>query len=272
LGRHVREDELGLTAARARAINEAVADQIAFFDDDNVLEEHYLEHAVRIGGQFSFLGVFGSGALRPEFEVRPSPRVVQLLPMLALRTVDSALWSNNTKHWDCLPWGAGLCVTRGVANGFLEAVAKMHANRFLGPRGEQLFRGDDDLFSFVATRRGLGFGIFPELQITHLISAKRVEPEYFLRLIYDHRLSHTVLTYFVSGELPTKAARSESLKIALHGFHRGVFSMRCRWNACRGEKRAIKFINEHQLTPLSLYFGGDARPPVCDGGQAIKRR
>jgi glycosyltransferase involved in cell wall biosynthesis len=40
LGRHVREDELGLTAARARAINEAVADQmphlrlIVLTDDD----------------------------------------------------------------------------------------------------------------------------------------------------------------------------------------------------------------------------------------------
>jgi glycosyltransferase involved in cell wall biosynthesis len=41
-GRHVREDELGLTPARLRWIAEARAELLVFVDDDNVLDPDYL--------------------------------------------------------------------------------------------------------------------------------------------------------------------------------------------------------------------------------------
>jgi glycosyltransferase involved in cell wall biosynthesis len=37
-GRHIREDELGLTQARLRGSSEAVAELLLFVDDDNVLD------------------------------------------------------------------------------------------------------------------------------------------------------------------------------------------------------------------------------------------
>src|SRR5258706_13145188 len=40
--RHVREDELGLTAARLRGIAESMGNVLVFIDDDNLLEEDYL--------------------------------------------------------------------------------------------------------------------------------------------------------------------------------------------------------------------------------------
>src|SRR5580658_6827083 len=37
-GRHVREEELGLTPARLRGIRETAGQQIVFVDDDNILD------------------------------------------------------------------------------------------------------------------------------------------------------------------------------------------------------------------------------------------
>jgi glycosyltransferase involved in cell wall biosynthesis len=260
LARHVREDELGLTAARVRALQEASGDQILFFDDDNVVEHQYLERALQICAKFPFLGAFGAGALRPEFEVAPSPKVTMLLPLLALRTVPSALWSNNAKHHDTVPWGAGLCVRREVASCYAQAVANMRANRFLGPCGQRLSRGDDDLFSLAAAHEGWGFGVFPQLEIAHLIPEMRVKPAYLVRLVHDHRLSHTVLNYSLYGTLPSNRERSERLmKIALRGLLGRIFRMRCQWSARKGERSALRLIHEHDIKPLHQPFGSPTR-------------
>ena len=49
-GRHVREDELGLTPARLRGVAEAVAELLVFVDDDNILDPDYLEQACGSSG------------------------------------------------------------------------------------------------------------------------------------------------------------------------------------------------------------------------------
>src|ERR1700674_5079960 len=56
--RHVREDELGLTAARLRGITESSGDLLVFIDDDNVLAADFLEQAAAIHARHPFLGVF----------------------------------------------------------------------------------------------------------------------------------------------------------------------------------------------------------------------
>src|ERR1700685_2968773 len=48
IARHVRENELGLTAARLRGIAEARADILIFVDDDNVLRSDFLANTLEI--------------------------------------------------------------------------------------------------------------------------------------------------------------------------------------------------------------------------------
>lgn len=57
--RHVREDVLGLTPARLRAISEAAGDVLVLVDDDNVLFPDYLEQCLTIAGEWPILVAWG---------------------------------------------------------------------------------------------------------------------------------------------------------------------------------------------------------------------
>ena len=108
--RHVREDELGLTPARLRGISEAKGEVLVFVDDDNVLSETYIAEAIAIGERHSFLGAWGAGTLKPEFESPPPRWAAPYLPVLAVRAVGAVRWSNDVSDWPATPLGAGLCV------------------------------------------------------------------------------------------------------------------------------------------------------------------
>lgn len=248
--RFIREDELGLMPARLRGIRESQADLLIFVDDDNILAPDFLEQTLKVAAQYPHLAVFGAGILAPEFEVQPPPELVTLVSMLALRSVSSACWSNNPQDSACRPYGAGLCVRRDLAGNFFQFFERLKASAALGRRGnQQLFQHDDDLFSWAAVESGRGFGIFPELKITHLISAGRLKQSYFLRLIFYGAISHWVLQYLLTGNQPGKISFFRIFHIALHGIRNGLFSMRCQWAGTRGENRAAHFISEKKLSP-----------------------
>src|SRR5437763_8595738 len=50
--RHVREEQLGVSFARRRGIEEAKADILVFVDDDNILDPDYLEVGLRIASDY----------------------------------------------------------------------------------------------------------------------------------------------------------------------------------------------------------------------------
>ena len=69
--RHIRENELGLAAARQRGMAEAASDLLIFVDDDNILAADYLTEALKIKRDWPTLGTWGSGTIVPEFEQQP---------------------------------------------------------------------------------------------------------------------------------------------------------------------------------------------------------
>jgi len=257
--RHIREDELGLTPARLRAIQEARGETLVFVDDDNVLAADFLERIQAIVADHPHLGVFGAGTLEPEFEATPPPEVVPFLALLALRSVSSKLWSNNVADIGSIPWGAGMTVTRETAKFYSQLVGQLNIKAMIGRRGQQLFCGEDDLFSWATTLIGKGFGLFPELKVTHLISAHRLNPRYLLQLIHDHAFSHRVLRYRLTGAQDPRKKRSTKLvwhlRLLLHGLKNGRFSMQCQQARFRGLNDAARFISENgviQLSPVRL--------------------
>jgi glycosyltransferase involved in cell wall biosynthesis len=249
--RHVREDEIGLTPARLCGIREGRGELLVFIDDDNVLAPDFLEAAAGISRRYPQLGVFGAGRLEPEFEVPPPAEVKHLLCMLALRTVVTAFWSNNPRDTACLPWGAGLCVTRETANNYTKLVEQLNIQKVLDRRGQRLFGGGDDLFSWAAAALGKGFGIFPELRITHLISQGRLQRSYFVRLIHDHQFSQAVLHHMLAGAKSKPGGLVDKARILLHGLKNGKFSMQCQWAQAKGQTAAARFISETALQPFA---------------------
>jgi glycosyltransferase involved in cell wall biosynthesis len=250
--RHIREDELGLTAARLRGIQESSGELLVFVDDDNLPAPDFLGQATAIAERCPVLGVFGAGVLEPEFEIHPSRELRPHLRLLALRHAPSALFSNDAGDVRCRPWGAGLCVTRHVASLYRQFVTDIGINAVLDRRGPQLFSCGDDVFSRVAAELGSTFGIFPQLSITHLISAGRLDKQYFLRLIHDHALSSGVLAYVLDGIQPTRTDLTRRVHLLLHGMKNGPFSMRCQWAAQRGLDGAAQFISANRLKPVGF--------------------
>ena len=199
-GRHVREAELGLTPARLRGIREAKGEYLVFVDDDNLLAPDYCEVLLQLRERFAQIGCFGAGVIEPEFEVVPQPDVEPYLPSLALRSAEKAAWSNNPQD-RVIPWGAGLAVHRDVAACYLNTVAGCPIRRRLDRSGSSLVSGGDEEFSWVACESGYGKGLFPELKVTHLIAARRVEKDYILRLAEGQAFSGTLLAHIHGGQI-----------------------------------------------------------------------
>jgi glycosyltransferase involved in cell wall biosynthesis len=247
--RHIREDELGLTPARLRGIAEAEGGLLVFVDDDNILAPDYFERAAAIPGSYSQISVFGSGNLEPEFEQEPEPVVRPWLGMFEKRSVPRPTWTNNVKDYFCTPWGCGLCVPRRFAARYSQFVRGLQTSRVLDRQGQNQFCGGDDLFSWLSVGSDTGFGIFPELQITHLIPARRVRQDYLVQLAYGHSFSLAVLSYMVYGTNPNPITILRRLRTIVHGLKHGWFSMRCTWAESRGNADAIRFISEQRLQP-----------------------
>jgi glycosyltransferase involved in cell wall biosynthesis len=193
-GRHVLEEELGLTPARLRGIREARGGLLVFVDDDNILAPDYLERVLDIADRHPFLGAFGAGVLKPEFETEPDPAFVPYLGYLALRTIKMSVWSNDSTD-PIIPWGAGLVVRQQLAHAYQRVVNSCRWRRSLDRKGDSLVSAGDDEFSKVACGMGMGKGIFIELDVTHLISAKRLEKAYLLRLAEANAYSHVILNH-----------------------------------------------------------------------------
>jgi glycosyltransferase involved in cell wall biosynthesis len=248
--RHVREENLGLTPARLRGIRETRGDILVFFDDDNVPVPEYLENVCAVHQQHSQLGTFGAGSIEPEFDVAPPDEIRPLLQKLALRTVPSARWSTDANDFAVLPWGVGLSVRRPVAELYSKLVGSLDSEIPLDRVGGELYCGGDDMFSTVAAWIGQGFGIFPQLRVTHLIPPERLTQSYFLKLINDHAYSTFVRHYLCNGVQPQRINGPRRLRALLHGIRRGHFRMQCRMAALDGEDRAARLIDERQLRPL----------------------
>lgn len=189
---HIREEELGLTPARLRGIAEARGDLLVFVDDDNVLDEDFLEVAEEIGRTYPFLGTWG-GSVIAEFEKPPPEWTRPLWPNLAIRSFDIVRWSNTLDDWNAQPFGAGLCVRAPVARYYAREVSVHPIRRRLDRRGDELTGAGDTDIVFTSRKLGLGWGTFPNLKLKHLLPKERLDESYLLRLIEGTATSVAVL-------------------------------------------------------------------------------
>src|SRR5207237_7746739 len=119
--RHVREEELGLTPARIRGIQESRGEILVFVDDDNLLADDYLENALNLAERHQHIGAFG-GSIIGEFEVPPPDWIKPYLPAFAIYPLERDTWSNVLSWSEPTPYGAGLCVRRNVVQEYLNKI------------------------------------------------------------------------------------------------------------------------------------------------------
>ena len=241
--RHVVESELGVAAARRRGIREARADVIVFVDDDNVLDKTYLTQAVGIGRDWPLLGAWGSGTIQADFEVKPPEPIIKFLGYLALRETASPQWSNVASCWQAMPWGAGLCVRTPVAVAYCQSCERSSI-QISGRSGNSPFSGEDKEIALTCCTQGSGFGIFPDLKLTHLIPRHRISEGYIVRLAEFTKLCDLLLDYKWQNIIPASPPRVKVLLSVLEGrlFHSGI-DRRIRFATVRALTKANKIID-----------------------------
>lgn len=194
--RHVREEKLGLTAARLRGFKEAVAEIFVFADDDNVLNPDYLKNVVDIFANYPKLGAWG-GKTIPEYEIKPESWISEIGGLLGLRdlgdnikvcyweetSIQSLDFAKQLKQYpDFSPIGAGLVLRREAAEFYAQQVTGSSTRLALGRTGKQLISGEDNDIVLTVLEGGWGVGYFPQLQLTHLIPSRRLSKNYLAQL------------------------------------------------------------------------------------------
>lgn len=192
-GRHVVEHKLGLTPARIRGIKEAKAKILLFVDDDNCLKNNYLEIALTHMQQHSLIGVLGAGKIIPEYEVVPDAEKQPYHIMLALREENRAYYSNELRFTKAIPYGAGMCILKSVADAYVVSCEKRMLASTLDRAGNALLSGGDVDMALHACQSGYIAGVIPELQLIHIIPASRLATDYLIKIAAGHAYSHYIL-------------------------------------------------------------------------------
>jgi glycosyltransferase involved in cell wall biosynthesis len=178
--RIVREDELGATPARLRGIRESAGDLLVLVDDDNVLDADYLSQALTVARDFPQMGAW-CGSVRGEFETPVPDWYRPHLDRIAVGELSRDCWSNCDPP-PVIPWGAGMCFRRSVAQEYLRQCSEDPRHLALGRRGSSLISGEDNDIAMCAMDVGYGLGRFARLRLTHLIPRERLTKEYLLNL------------------------------------------------------------------------------------------
>ena len=185
--RIVNELALGLTSARRRGFSAARGEYFVLVDDDNVLAPDYLAHTLRLFAAYPRLGALGGRSL-PEFAAPPKPWQREFFDLLALRDLGpEPLFSAGLRppgstrntYPACAPIGAGMALRRAAAEAWLRAPS---INGLSDRRGAELTSSGDNDIVLSLMRAGWEAGYFPELSLTHLIPAGRLDPLYLARL------------------------------------------------------------------------------------------
>jgi hypothetical protein len=191
--RFVLEEKIGKTHALLRAIVESQGGLLAIVDDDNVLRADFLQNGLKISADYPWLGAWG-GSCIAEFEVEPPAEIRPWLEGLVIEKLTTSFWAKLPRGNEALPSGAGMMVRRKQALYYREQVLQDPVRQALGPNGQPANGGEDSDLALCGFHLGLGTGRFPELELTHLIPARKLSLKYIETLNEAFGYSGTMLS------------------------------------------------------------------------------
>lgn len=231
----VREEKLGLTAARLRAIACADADCMVFVDDDNVLAANYLETVSRFASERPDLGAWG-GNIVGQFDAQPAAWCEEFLEFIAVRSVDRDVWTNAIPVIN-VP-GAGMAVRTTIAKTYAKLLAVDAARCSLDRKGTGLGSCGDTDIGILAAALGYSVGIFTDLELRHIIPQTRLSLDYLRRLAYAIGHSDAILysIWGVADRVSPQLSPLGRLRRAVRVWQRGPQKRKVLFALERGRK------------------------------------
>lgn len=180
--RYILEQTPGLTCARHRALREAKAEILTFFDDDVELQPDFSLHILRAFADEK--AAMAGGPSVPLFACPPPDWVTRYFTWERKRLTCPylSLFDGGDKAKDIDPdyiWGLNFSIRRQVAldlGGF-------HPD--LVPQRLQVFQGDGETgLSHKVKENGLLARYLPELQVKHIIPEGRLTVDYFCKRFF----------------------------------------------------------------------------------------
>jgi len=174
----IREPRQGVAFARIAGIKATTAPAIVFFDDDNEPSPDYLRVARRCLEDWPSVAIWGPGTISVVF-LDPAPDSFQ-------RRFRGAFNERHQQYpeYGCLPgrWahfypvGMGQVIRREVVERYIDAVEN----------GQLTFtaRAEDVQLVWEAVKMGQATGVHPQLQMKHLIPARRSNLSYVTKLAF----------------------------------------------------------------------------------------
>lgn len=191
--RLIPEPRVGLSHARRRGFAEARGEYCVLVDDDNILAPSYLTEVIARFSAHPEVGAMG-GPSRPEFANPPPAWAEEFFSLLALRDLGKKpRIERMERHPDGYwlypmgaPIGAGLALRTKLAR---QWSADRETMLLTDRTGESLTSGGDNDIVLHLLHAGHACAYFPELALTHLIPASRLDAAYLARLNYGIQCS-----------------------------------------------------------------------------------
>jgi glycosyltransferase involved in cell wall biosynthesis len=186
----VAEPQPGLSMARKTGLAAARHELILFCDDDNWLEDDYLQQAAAIMGQDAAIGVLG-GLNTPVADV-PLPAWFSDVAY-AYACGPQAEQDGEVSPQRLYVAGAGMVVRRNI---FRELEEAGFQSQLLDRKGEELSSGGDTELCFATALLGYKIVYSSRLKLFHYMEAKRLTWDYLLKLKTGHAASYYKLEYY----------------------------------------------------------------------------
>lgn len=180
--RLIREEQPGLTHARLKGFIEAKGDIIIMVDDDNVLNNDYLDQVLTIFSSHPTLGAAGGKSIA-RYDTKPPKWIKNFHSNLALRDLgDTALFASWNKQFPAIaPIGAGMAIKKDALETYI------YRNKFekiviQDRKGSTLSSGGDNDIIIEILKAGWKVGYIPDLSLKHIIPKERTSVSYLAQL------------------------------------------------------------------------------------------
>lgn len=185
----IKELRQGLSFARLSGFLAAKGEYIILVDDDNVLDEDYLENSLKIYCKYEFVGAIG-GKVLPKFDIPPPDRVKDISRWLSLRDFGNKELISNLSEKPIeypyyAPIGAGMVIRKKALDIYLNEFCNKKKVLITDRIGNKLSScGDNDIILYILESK-YSVGYFPQLILTHIIPQKRLTRTYLSQLSYE---------------------------------------------------------------------------------------